>query len=1216
MKAINKDILKEVNKSKGRFFSILIMVAIGVLVFLGLKVTGPVMTKRGEDFLKDTNASDITVKSTLGMDEKDLKLISSNENVKDYEKVYSKDFFIGESVITINSINEKISTLQLVEGEFPKNNKEIVLNISGKDKYKIGDFIKVSKEELNPYGIEEENGEYALKNYNFKVTGFVKSPSYVDNIELGTTNLGSGIVEEIGFVQKENFNVEEFSKLHLLLNYDGLRQFDNEEYIKVLKTSSDDLENLLTKRRIDVFNQQKEDIINKIKDGEKEIEDANKKIEDGKKQIQDAKLKVQEGYKTYETQKEKYEKALVENKKELEDARKKLLSKKPELEKNRQIIKSSEKKLQEAKAQLDKGKQELDLAKAQYEENVLKLQQGFKDLESSKEELNKGLENINTTIVKIEEGRKQLPELEKQLAVLKENKPSLETGISNLNEQIKNINIEIQNLHKLLEENPEDTTINEKIDNLIVARDDLSTQLAPLEKKLQSLNQGITNLETAISEIKKGIAMKEELLQKREQINLGLEQIEVERKKLEEGKIKLEEGKTLLEEKTAQWEKGKAQYDKNLEEFKIGKKKFEKGEREFNSSKKIIDDNFALYEKGKAEGKAQLEEGLKKLQDSEKEIAKNEAELLTKEAKAKKEIDKAQGKLDDARRFLKVLMEPEYKVVSRENDRVLYNFFDEASRLDIISNIFPVFFFFIAILVSLTTMTRMVEEQRIQIGTLKALGYGNKEIIKKYFIYGGLASVIGSVIGIIIGHKLISPIIFSAYVSHYIFEVGNIPYNFKYSILSLAIGVLCTTFAGVLATRNSLKENSASLLRPKPPKGGVRILLERVRFIWKRLSFMQKVTMRNLFRYKRRMLMTIIGISGCTGLIFMGIGIRDSLSSLIDKQYGEIMKYDTIAIYNKDLSPNAFKEYKELLDDDKTIENSKSLYIDSVTFDSNRGPDNEASLMVFENATDLKDFIVLRDRKTKNIINLKKDSVVINEKLATLNNLKVGDTLEIKTGDNNHYKIKVGGINELYAGHNIFMPRDYYEKIFDKEFKTNGDIIIFNNAEDKSTDDLIRQVNDNKSIVSVMNVDNYSDIFSALIGSMDVMVFVIVSFACILAFVVLYNLTNINVSERLRELSTIKVLGFYDNEVTAYIYRETLLLTIIGIFFGYLIGYLMHLIIIKRLIPDNAMLDPGLRLTNFLISGLITIGFALVVMIVIHRKLKKVDMVEALKAVE
>ena len=374
-----------------------------------------------------------------------------------------------------------------------------------------------------------------------------------------------------------------------------------------------------------------------------------------------------------------------------------------------------------------------------------------------------------------------------------------------------------------------------------------------------------------------GDAKIEELKSKRAQAVLVLERLREERGKLQNAKEELAKGKSILDEKEAEFKKGLKEYEDNLAKWEKEKKKFDDGYGKFESSEKILNDNIALYEKGKAEGKAQLDDALRKLQSSEKEIKDNERTLDDKEAQAEEEISKAQTKLDDARIFLKILLDPQFSVVSRDSDAVLYNFFDEASRLEIISNVFPVFFFFIAILVSLTTMTRMVEEERIQIGTLKALGYSNLDIIKKYFIYGGLASLAGSILGVILGHKLISPIIFSAYASHYIFESGNIPYNLKYSMLSIAIGVLCTTFAGVIVTTNSLKENAASLLRPKPPKSGVRILLERVGFIWKRFSFMQKVTMRNLFRYKRRMLMTIIGISGCTGLIFMGFGIRLSL---------------------------------------------------------------------------------------------------------------------------------------------------------------------------------------------------------------------------------------------------------------------------------------------------------------------------------------------------
>lgn len=1230
MKAINKDILKEVKKSKGRFLSILIMVTIGVLVFVGLKVTGPIMIRRGDQFLEDTNMADIVIKSSLEMDKEDLDIITGYKNTKDFEKTFEKDFYNGEKVMRVSSLNEKISKPILIEGNLPKKDDEIVLNITSMEKYKIGDKIKLKKEELNPYGFEDEEGEYALSNYEYTVTGFVKTPKYVDTVDLGSTNLGAGAVEELGFVLKDNFTTDKFTSLDIVLKDVNRRGFENENYSNALKNSRTDLENLLIDRREEIYEEQRTEIKGKIKDGEKEIQDARDKIKEGRDKIRDGYKKLNDGYDTYEKQKAKYENALVENKKQLDDAKTKLNSERPKLNKGKKELDDAKKKLDDAKAEIDKGRAELDKAKAEYDANVKKVENGFAEINSKESEIKSGIVQIDSGISQIEEGKRKLPELQSKLSQAKQGKMELEAGISSLKsgisqvtQGIASIDANIQALEAGLDpENPDEgvkaqiEALKQQREQLAFQKKDLESQLPPLEAKLTEVNQAISQLESAISMISGGDAKIEELKSKKAQALAGLEKLKEERAKLQTAKEELAKGKTTLDEKEAEFKKGSKEYEDNLAKWKKEKNKFDDGYAEFKSSEKILNDNIALYEKGKAEGKAALDDALAKLQSSEKELKDNEKELDDKEAEAEEEIAKAQIKLDDARRFLKILMEPQFSVISRESDAVLYNFFDEASRLEIISNVFPVFFFFIAILVSLTTMTRMVEEERIQIGTLKALGYSNLDIIKKYFIYGGLASLLGSILGVILGHKLISPIIFSAYASHYIFESGNIPYNLKYSILSIAIGVLCTTFAGVIVTTNSLKENAASLLRPKPPKSGVRILLERVGFIWKRLSFMQKVTMRNLFRYKRRMFMTIIGISGCTGLIFMGFGIRDSLSSVLEKQYSEIYKYDTIAVYNEDLSPNAFKEYKELLKDDKKIENSKSIYIDNLSSEAKKGPDQQIALIVPENATDLKDFIKLRERKGGNTVNLKKDSVVINEKLAKLYDINIGDEIDVKTEKNKHYKLKIGGISELYAGHNMYMPKDYYEKVFGEEFETNADLIILQKDKEGNSSDLIRQINDNKSVVSIMNIEKHSNIFDALIGSLDMIVFVIITFACILAFVVLYNLTNINVSERLRELSTIKVLGFYDKEVTAYIYRETFLLTILGIILGYLIGYLMHKIIIERLIPDSAMLDPKLQISNFLLSGAITLVFAIVVMFVIHNKLKKVDMVEALKAIE
>ena len=362
--------------------------------------------------------------------------------------------------------------------------------------------------------------------------------------------------------------------------------------------------------------------------------------------------------------------------------------------------------------------------------------------------------------------------------------------------------------------------------------------------------------------------------------------------------------------------------------------------------------------------------------------------------------------------------------------------------------------------------------------------------------------------------------------------------------------------------------------------------------------------------------MTIIGIAGCTGLIFMGFGIKDSIIKMEQKQYHEIFDYDLISIYDEEYSPTGYEEYNNLMENKDKIKEHSKVLISSVNVEGETGPEHTITLISPENSKEFNNFIELRTRKGKEKIKLNDKGAVLSEKIATLLNVKAGDKITVKDDDNKKYEVKIESITENYAGHHIYLTPNYYEEVFNEEYESNGDIVKINSSEKAGKSKITEEINNNDSVLSIYNNNQLKEMIDGLIGTLDILVFVIISCSCVLAFVVLYNLTNINVSERLRELSTIKVLGFYDREVTAYVYRETYMLTIVGIFIGYLIGFTMHFIIINNLIPDMAMLDPHLYLTNYILSAAITMMFATMVMVVIHRKLKKINMVEALKAVE
>ncbi|NCA99563.1 MAG: ABC transporter permease, partial [Clostridia bacterium] len=569
----------------------------------------------------------------------------------------------------------------------------------------------------------------------------------------------------------------------------------------------------------------------------------------------------------------------------------------------------------------------------------------------------------------------------------------------------------------------------------------------------------------------------------------------------------------------------------------------------------------------------------------------------------------------DARRQLARLKVPDYTIQDRYKDPGFFQFIENSESMDFLSYIFPVFFFLIALLVSLTTMTRMVDEQRLQIGTLKALSYSNWDIVSKYLLYGSLPSLLGSLLGMVAGHKILMPTVFMAYSSNFIFteEIPDLPVI--YSILAVLISLVCTGLVAVMTTYSSLRENVASLLRPKAPKAGTRILLERITPVWKRLSFHSKVTARNIFRFKKRMMMTILGVSGCAALIFMGFGIRDSIGSIIPKQYGDLFRYDTLVIYDDEADPADLLAYQDLLAGDSRISKLYPARIEQGIIAVPGKLDQSITLVIPADAVQFTGIIKLRSRILKQPLGLDQGAV-ISEKLALLLGLRAGDTLDYEDPDGQIHPITIGGVTENYTGHYLYLSITDYEALFSKPYRANSDYVVLNQRDPDVASTFSRSMLDQEIVFSAISSYTTSETVQKLMASMNIIVLVILIASSLLAIVVLYNLTNINVSERIRELSTIMVLGFYPKEVTAYVYRETMTLTAIGIVAGFGFGRILHYFVISSMAPSNVLLDPYVWLTTYALAAAFTFAFSLVVMLIMHNHLKRVDMVSALKAVE
>lgn len=636
---------------------------------------------------------------------------------------------------------------------------------------------------------------------------------------------------------------------------------------------------------------------------------------------------------------------------------------------------------------------------------------------------------------------------------------------------------------------------------------------------------------------------------------------------------------------------------------------------QLDATSSALSNSRTQLDQGKAEAAAKLNAAAAQVKNGWKQYKSAKGKLSNEKTFGQQELNNAWDKLNNAKQSIDELSTPKWYVLDRHSQYSYMDYGSAADRMDAIAKVFPVFFFVVAALVCLTTMTRMVDEQRETIGTLKALGYTRSAIASKYVAYAAAASIAGSIVGCVIGMIVFPTVIFNAWGLMYSLPPVKLTLQLPLALLTTAIAVVVTTAAAFMAVYRELVETPSLLMRPKAPKNGKKILLERVTFLWKHFSFTEKVTARNIFRYKKRFLMTVIGISGCTALLLAGFGIRDSISQVVSKQYGNIFKYDVSITLDSGLSLYQKHETLIELQKDKRIQGIMPI----AQYNGNIQDGDQDSAITIVVPSDVKQyqtFTSLHERTSQKELTLSDHGAIITEKIASELHVGAGDTIQVDNGSGSKRKVKITGVVENYINHYLYMSPEYYREIF-KERATENVLIADLKDDRKSVENAIGQdLVKRDEINSVVFFTGMAESFNDTISSLNIVTVVLVISAGLLAFVVLYNLTNVNVSERLREIATIKVLGFYDKEVSAYVYRENILLTFIGAGTGLLLGILLHRIIMSVAEMDTVMFGRNIEPLSFLYAVLITIGFALIVNLAMYPKLKKIPMVESLKSVE
>ena len=744
---------------------------------------------------------------------------------------------------------------------------------------------------------------------------------------------------------------------------------------------------------------------------------------------------------------------------------------------------------------------------------------------------------------------------------LNENKQNAQQQIEEAKQEIENGKNKIEKAEVKLNSSKKeaDTKFKSAYNQIQMAKESIFQNETQLNQKEQEAGQQITELEIK----------KQELQTQFDTIENNLTQLETQYNQIKDNPNISEEQKQMLENKIQMLKQSKQTIKAGIEQINngitTGKQEIENAKTQLQNAKNELTKKEKQYEATKTATYSSLENAKIEIEKSKTELEKGEKELEEKQEEFKDKIADAESKLIDSREKIANIENPTWYVLDRYSNTGYNSFIQDTESIENISKVFPIVFFMVALLISLTSMTRMVEEQRTQIGTLKALGYNKLQIASKYVIYAGLACVIGGVLGMSVGFVLLPQIIWTMYQMMYQMT-DNIHISFNIIIGGMGLLLICVCIIGatIYAVLKELVQTPSTLMRPKAPKMGKRVLLEKIPFIWKRLSFSQKVTVRNIFRYKKRFLMTIIGILGCTALIVVGFGVRDSIRCIMPNQFEKVFNYDMQIGLKNGLEDEQKQKYIISLQEKTELEKVVETYMTS-NIAKNQENEEDVQIIVPKEPKDLDEVINLTDVKTGEKVQLEENAICLTDKVAELLNVKQGDTITLKDSKDKERQVKISNIVENYVYHYVYMSRITYENLYGENYNTNMLFTKNNNLSKEQETNLATEIMNQSEVASISRNSSIMNLLDDTMKSLNYVVIILIVSAGLLAFVVLYNLSNVNISERIRELATIKVLGFYDKEVYSYVTRETVILTAIGIVLGLISGYFLNYFIIRNL---------------------------------------------------
>ena len=1214
--AFAKNTIRSITGSTGRFLAIMGIVALGCGFYAGLQMCGPDMRAAADRLYDGTNLYDLRLVSTMGFTRSDVDRVAAVEGVQSVMPAMSTDAMarMGNSQIATRISSMDMDAVErgveqdanvilsddgtymnrvfLREGRWPSKPNECVISAD-----KVADALSIGDDVEVLYGVVDVDS--ALSTKTFKVVGMVSASQYPYTGSYGTTTLGSGDIEKYIFVREDAF-VGDYPFTEMYMRVEGADAYESgsDDYKAAVNTVRERIESmqgdLAQARLIDMkadaqekINEARKKLDSKKAEADKELgealselDDAKNELDSSKAQLDEARNKIDEGQAELERQSQ----LLADGASAYRDGELQLVSSRNQLADARRTLDASEAQIAAGREELKKGVQQWEASKA-----ALLGRLGL----GSSASLDDASALLNSQSAELEAGMQQLEAGISQA----------DATISQLQGNIDQLSAGIDLIDEALASMPDDST-----------RAKLLARRAEMAGQLEQANVGLLTADATKQQLEgqvDSLSGQAELLN---QTLVGISKLESTRATLDDSERKLADAEAQLREGTAAYKSSLTQYHAGARELENSRSELEDGRRALAAGRAELADGRSQYEDGRSQyeaGRSQYNQGLLDYDAAKKDAESRIAEAETELEDAQKEVDKLEA--------------PELYLLDRTQNIGIVSHNSDSQRIDSIADVFPFIFFLVAALVALTTMTRMVDDCRVEIGTFKALGYSKARIAAKFLWYAGIASTTGAVLGIAILSQVLPAIVTSAYSVIYTVPVqlALLPIDPGIAFMSGGLGVGVTLLATYAAVSASLKEAPATIMLPRAPSAGKRILLERIRFIWSNLSFSWKVTCRNMFRYKKRLAMTVVGISGCAALLLVGFGLHDAIWDVFEIQYGPLQHYDTTVGLNSDALETDIGEVEDYLRSTNEASDIMRVQLENMQAGSSHSDKSPVAVRVLvpQKSDELAKAVTLRDRVTRDAVAFDDNAVVVSEKLATTYGLKQGDEILVYEQDNmgnkkgDGYPLTVTGVTENYVYNLVYIGKESWKGV--KSKKPNYSTILCSTTPHEEVRTAISErLHDFDGVSIVVYADEIIDAYRKTVSVVDMIVVVLIVSAGLLAFIVLYNLTNINISERVREIASLKVLGFTKNEVYAYIFREIALLSIMGDLLGMVLGvFLSHFVVVTAEV-DQVMFGRTIHPMSFVYAFVLTLVFTALILLLMRHKLDKVDMVESLKSVE